>query len=102
MADPPGGAISQVASRLPASQFLANYAALAQPHSQYRASNGRSQEEDFALAPQHAALSPRAQTGRVCRMPELRRAEAPASPLRILRILRRARGYQDGVGGQLR
>src|SRR6266436_4454277 len=53
----------------------------------YRASHGRSKEEDFAIAPQYAAVAPRAEAVGLCRMPELRRVEASTPPVRFLRIL---------------
>ena len=59
----------------------------AAPPPNHRASNGRSQKENFAIAAQYAAIASCAETGRLCRMPELRRAEASASPVRILRLL---------------
>src|SRR5437868_4516321 len=60
---------------------------ITQPHLNHRAPNGRSKKEDFAIAAQYAPVAPCAEAGRLRRMPELRRAEAAASPMRILRIL---------------
>src|SRR5271165_2528126 len=75
-------------SWLPPPPFLANYAASAHPQPpRSRASNGCSKKEDFAIAPEYAALAPCAETGGLCRMPELRRAETSASPVRSLRVL---------------
>jgi hypothetical protein len=78
------------ASWLPPVLFLANYPASPNfvPHN--RAFDGCSEKEDFALAPQHAAIASFFETRGLCRMPELRRAQAPASSVRIVRILRRA------------
>jgi hypothetical protein len=90
------------ASLLPPRLFLANYAGLAHRRfPQIRASNGRSKEEDFALAPQYAAFASLPENGRLCRMPELRRAEAASPSLRILRLLRRARGDKGAIGDRL-
>src|SRR6266446_8289771 len=72
---------------------------ISRPHN--RAFNGRSKEEDLAVAPQHAALASFPETRGLCRMPELRRAQAPASSVRIVRILRRARGDHGAIGDRL-
>ena len=58
-----------------------------------RDNHGCSEKENLALAPQHAAVASRAERAGLCRMPGLRRAEAAASPLPVLRPLRRARGH---------
>jgi hypothetical protein len=72
-------------SLLPSLLILANYRGLSDiPETSY---HGRSEKEDFALAPQHASLAPRIETGCLRRMPELRRTQAPASPLQSVRLL---------------
>jgi hypothetical protein len=57
------------------------------PTPNHRASHGRSQKENFAIAAQYAAIASCVKAGRLCRVPELRRAEAAASPVWILRLL---------------
>jgi hypothetical protein len=97
---PSGGATVWL---LPTLLFLSNYADLVRrriPH--IRASNGRSKEEDFALAPQYAAFASLAESGRLCRMPELRRAQATSPSLPVLRLLRWARSNEGGIGDGLR
>jgi hypothetical protein len=49
--------------------------------------NGSSKEENLEIAPQHAASSSRPPGGELCRVPELWRDQAAASPLRRLRPL---------------
>src|SRR5581483_6074723 len=64
-------------------------------------SHGSSEEESLQIPPQHAPCAPCAEGGELCRMLELRRNEAPSSPLRGLRPLRWPRGGgergRDGV-----
>src|SRR5205823_11187614 len=57
-----------------------------------RVDYGRTEKESFAVAAQNASLASCFEPGSLCRMPELRRAEAPASPLRGLRAVRWPRG----------
>src|SRR5215831_8029428 len=57
------------------------------PTSNYRVPHGRSKKEDFAIAAEFAAVASRAEACRLRRMSELRRVEAAASPMRILRVL---------------
>ncbi len=69
-----------------------------------RDDHGCSEKENLALAPQHAAVASRAERAGLYRMPRLRRAEAAASPLPVLRPLRRARsraaaGHDIGLSG---
>ena len=89
------------ASLLPWLLFLANYRPPPHRFPEIRASDGRSKKEDLAVAPKYAALAPRLETGCLRRVPELRRAQASASSVRIVRILRRARGDRAAIGDGL-
>ena len=83
-ADMPG--YSQLpASLLPSLLILANYR---RPSDILETScYGSSEKEDFAVAPQYASLAPCAETGCLCRMPELRRTQATASSLWVVWLL---------------
>jgi hypothetical protein len=72
-------------SLLPSLLILANYRRLSDilETSCY----GSSEKEDLAVAPQYASLAPCAETGCLRRMPELRRTQAAASSLWVVRLL---------------
>src|SRR3981189_3131494 len=57
-----------------------------------RVDHGRTEKEGLPVAAQNAPLASCAEFGGLCRMPELRRAEAPAPPVRGLWVLRWPRG----------
>jgi hypothetical protein len=90
-------------SLLPPLLFLANYpGVLRLRFPQIRVSNGCSKEEDFAFAPQYASFAPLVEACRLCGMPELRRTQAPTSPVRVVRLLRWTRGGQGAIGDVLK
>jgi hypothetical protein len=72
-------------SLLPALPILANYRDLSGiPET---SCHGRTEKEDLAVAPQYASLTPCAETGYLRGMPELRRTQATAPSLRVVRLL---------------
>jgi len=82
-------------TQLPRLSFLAKYPV----HLRIRrveVEHGRSEEESLALAPQYAALAPCAARSKLRRMFELRRTEAAAPRLSIVRLLRRTRSNTAG------
>ena len=83
-------------SLLPPPRILAKYREL--PRSLRRVDHGRSEKENLAVAPQYAPLASRAARAGLCRVPELRRTEAAASSVRVMRLLRRARGGAGRAG----
>src|SRR5207248_11010160 len=79
-----------LASLLPIPRILSKYRTFPRRCTRV-ACHGRSQKESLAVTAQYAPLPRRAARLVLCRMPELRRAEAPASSVPRLRALRRPR-----------
>jgi|SRR4029077_12681854 hypothetical protein len=69
--------------------------------SRKRTYHGRSEKEDVAVTPQYATLASCAQTSCLCRVSQLRGAEAPTPSLQSVWVLRRPRGGRGTFGDAL-